>query len=618
MSEHVRAEPRPRRRTGPRISDIFRNYRLIRYVKPYRGHVLLLFLLILVYAGCHFATMAVARRLLNEGLWQSGSTVDLGLVSRLCLMLVGIAVVLGVSMFLRAVVKAWIVSRAAHDVRRDLAAHLMTLDLQFFHDRPSGEIISRQTSDIVAGTQALSYLFDSLLPQPFIALAYAAAAFSTSWKLALICLVGLPVLALSVARLAKRVRRYGRERLERIAELTALMSEIYHGIRVAKAFRIEERKREEFSVANERYISRLFKMMKLRGRVRAMTETFVFLILAPVMYASALMVRPEGLFGLSLSPGDVTVFAGAMFLMYKPIKTFAAQYSRFAESIAASERVFQLLDIQPQIKDAPGAIELPPIQRSLAFRDVSFSYGGPMVLRSINFEVARGQVTAIVGHSGSGKSTLLDLIPRFYDPTDGGVEIDGVDIRTATLGSLRDQIAIVSQEPFLFQASVADNIRYGRLDATDDEIEAAARAANIHDFIAGLDDRYDTICGERGVKLSGGQRQRLTIARAILKDAPILILDEATSSLDAESQRLVRDALRRLMAQRTTFVIAHRLSTVQHADVLVVLREGRVVEMGTHADLLAAGGEYFRLYQTEFDGGGVGGDRDPESGLSSG
>jgi subfamily B ATP-binding cassette protein MsbA len=600
MTEPADRESRPRRKPWPRLSEILRNYRLIRYVRPYRLHILLLFGLILIYAACHFGTVAVARELLNEGLWASGKT-DLRVVGRLCLTLLGIAVVLGVSMFFRAVVKAWIVSRATHDVRRDLTAHLMGLDLLFFHDRSSGEMISRQTNDIVAGTKALSYLFDDLAPQPFLAMAYAASAFWINWKLALVCLIGLPVLAIPVARIAKRIRRYGRQKLERIAELTALMGEIYHGMRVTKAFRIEERKKEEFGVANERYISRLFKTMKLRGRVRAMTEAFVFVTLAPVMYVAALMVRPEGWLGLSLTPADVTVFGGAVFLLFKPIKTFAAQYSRFVESVAASERVFQLFDERPQITDAPDAIELPPIERSLAFRHVSFSYGGPLVLEDIDFEVARGQVTAIVGHSGAGKSTLLDLIPRFYDPTEGRVEIDGVDIRRATLASLRDQIAIVSQEPFLFQASVADNIRYGRLDATDGEIEAAARAANIHEFVAELADGYATICGERGVKLSGGQRQRLTIARAVLKDAPILILDEATSSLDAESQRLVRDALNRLMEHRTTFVIAHRLSTVQHADVLVVLREGRVVEMGSHAELLAAEGEYFRLYQTEFE-----------------
>jgi subfamily B ATP-binding cassette protein MsbA len=475
--------------------------------------------------------------------------------------------------------------------------------MRFFGDRSSGEIISRQTNDVAAGTKALNYLFEDLAVQPFLAAAYAGMAFYFSWQLAIVFIVLLVGLALPVARIARRVKKYGRQKLERIAILTSVMSEIYHGIRVIKAFGIQKEKRSEFAESNRRYISRLFKTIKLKGRNRAITEGFVNICIAGVMFFASYLVT-TGVFGIRLSPPDVMAFGGCMFMLYRPIKGFARVLPNFMQSVAASERVFEVLDLPPE-QEPEDAVELPPIRRSIAFRNVSFAYDGPLVLEDISFEVPRGAVVAVVGHSGAGKSTLLDLIPRFYDPLSGRIEIDGVDIRRATLHSLRRQIAVVSQEPFLFRTTIAQNIRYGRPDATDDQVVDAAKAANIHEFIEELPRGYETLCGERGVNLSGGQRQRITIARAVLKDAPILILDEATSSLDAESQRLVHDALQRLMEHRTTFVIAHRLSTVQHADTIVVLREGHLVEVGTHEELIRAQGEYWQLYKTEFESAGI-------------
>ncbi len=318
------------------------------------------------------------------------------------------------------------------------------------------------------------------------------------------------------------------------------------------------------------------------------------------MFLASYLVT-TGVFEYKLGASDVLTFAFCMGMLGRPVRTFAKVYPHFMEAVAASERVFEVFDVEPDVREAPDATELPPIAGSISFKNVTFAYDEEPVLEDVSFDVKRGQVVAIVGHSGAGKSTLLDLIPRFIDPDQGSVEIDGVDIRSATFDSLRGQIAVVSQDPFLFQTGIDENIRYGRSDATDEEVVAAAKAANIHDFIAELPEGYGTLCGERGVKLSGGQRQRITIARAVLKDAPILILDEATSSLDAESQRLVRDALNRLMADRTTFVIAHRLSTVQYAERIVVLRQGRLVEIGSHAELIDARGEYWGLYETEFE-----------------
>ncbi len=722
---------RPQKKQRPGFRQLIRSYRLVRYLKPYKKQMLLMFLIIFVYSACHLGAVMLVRELLEEGLWISpepwpemsindvitkdlpaqlkneavritgekledclkaamskkllkrisretidrakqriekrsakdevkiaeaikpitnsldekmapgvtreiyrqigehvldglraklsaeerirfetacrtafapppANKVNVAHIGLLCLGVVATAILVAVTIFFRVLVKAHIISRATFDIRSSLCDHLLSLDMKFFTGRSSGETISRQTNDIVAGTKALIALFDELVVQPFLAVAYAVAAFIVSWQLALAFCSFLILLPFPVIRIARRVKKYGRQKLERIAELMNIMSEIFQGMRVTKAFCIEAKKHEEFKEANERYVSRLFKTMKLKGLSDAVTEAFVNVCVAGVMFIAAFLVT-TGVFGVRLSPPDVIAFSGCMLLLYRPIKAFTKAYPEFMESIAASERVFELLDIEPEVREAPDAIELQPIAQSIAFRNVTFSYDGPVVLHDITFDVRRGQMVAIVGHSGAGKSTLLDLVPRFYDPNPGTIEIDGIDIRKATLRSLRRQIAVVSQDPFLFHSSIADNIRYGRLGADDNDIVAAATAANIHDFIKSLPQGYDTLCGERGVKLSGGQRQRITIARAILKDAPILILDEATSSLDTESEQLVREALDRLMTHRTTFVIAHRLSTVQNADLIIVLRDGRLIEKGTHAELIEMRGEYWRLYKTQFE-----------------
>ena len=530
------------------------------------------------------------------------SKVDMKRIRMLCGALVVMALLLGAAVYARTYVKSMIISSATRDIRNDLCGHLLTLDMGFFTNRSSGDMISRQTNDVVSGTKALLTLFDELAVEPFQAVAFAGAAVYVNWKLAAIFGVLLIILPLPMVRIARRIKRYGRQKLERIAELSTVMSEIFQGMRVTKAFNIERKKHEEFRAVNEEYVVRLFKTMKLRGLNSGLTESFMNVTMAVVMFMAAYMVT-TGLFGVRLEPTDVLMFSGCMLMLYRPIKAFTKAYPDFMESVVASERVFEVFDRKPEVEDEPGAVELRPMERSIAFRNVTFAYESAEVLRDISFEVKRGEVVAVVGHSGAGKSTLLDMIPRFYDPQSGSVELDGVDIRRGTLASLRRQIAVVSQDPFLFQTTIRDNIRYGRLDATDDEVVAAAKAANIHDFIMTLPEGYGTLCGERGMKLSGGQRQRITIARAVLKDAPILILDEATSSLDTESERLVRDALGRLMERRTTFVIAHRLSTVQHADRILVLRDGRLAEAGTHAELIEAKGEYWRLYNTEFEDG---------------
>jgi subfamily B ATP-binding cassette protein MsbA len=306
----------------------------------------------------------------------------------------------------------------------------------------------------------------------------------------------------------------------------------------------------------------------------------------------------NGMWGLTW--GRVIAFMAALAFAYKPAKTLVRAFNTVQESLAGCERVFHLLDIEPQIQDAPDAVTLDRIRKGIRFKGVWFAYDTEPVLKDINLEVQKGEIIAIVGRSGAGKSTLCDLILRFYDPTEGCIYIDDFDVRQISRESLFKHIAVVTQDPFLFNTTIKENIRYGKRDATDDEVVVAARAANIHDFIATLENGYDTVVGERGVTLSGGEKQRVTIARAIIKDAAILILDEATSSLDSESEQAVQTALGNLMAGKTTFVIAHRLSTVQHADKIVVLAGGKIAEIGTHSELLTRDGIYKRLYDMQF------------------
>jgi ATP-binding cassette, subfamily B, bacterial MsbA len=527
------------------------------------------------------------------------ATVDKARIRALCLGLVGIAVIVAVVISLQVIVRSRVITGVFRDVRRDLCDHLMSLDIRFFTDKSSGEMISRQTNDVSVGTKALRSLLGDLSVQPFLALAYLGVAIYLSWQLLIVFMVLLLGLVIPISGLARRVRKHGLKGMERIADLTGSMSEIFQGVRVIKAFGVEKGKLDEFQDLNEQHIRRAYKIMLLKGRTKAIAEGFVNVCIAAVMFAASYLVT-TGLWGVSLSPPDVMAFAACMLMLYRPIRVVAKAYPEFMETVAASERVFEILDHQAEVQEAPDAIDLPPIAESITFRNVSFRYEEPLVLDDVSFEVKRGEVVAIVGRSGAGKSTLLDLIPRFYDPNSGLIEIDGVDLRKVTLASLRSQIAIVSQDPFLFRTTIRNNIALARPEAGHDEVVAAARAANIHEFIEALPEGYDTICGERGIRLSGGQRQRITIARAIMKNAPILLLDEATSSLDAESQALVQDALHLLMEHRTTFVIAHRLSTVQRADKLAVLKAGRLVEMGTHAELIENQGEYWDLYHHEF------------------
>jgi subfamily B ATP-binding cassette protein MsbA len=486
----------------------------------------------------------------------------------------------------------WVGERIVADLRRTIYAHLQTLSQSFYSERRTGELMSRVTNDVNAVQNAVSNNLLSLLQQLVTLFGSLIIVFLLDWRLSLLVLVVAPLMAICGSFFGRRLQKISRTVQEGLGDATSVLEETLANERIVQAFTREQFENGRFGSM----VERVFALTLRRIRVRATFVSFIsFLAFAAITLVLWFGGR-EVLAG-RLTPGGLISFLFYIFLIAEPLGSLTSLYGQTQEALGAAGRIFEVLDTRPAITDHPGAIDVPPLARRLAFQDVGFSYApGHEVLRGVSFTIDAGRMVALVGPSGAGKTTIASLIPRFYDPDSGSITIDGLSIRDGSLASLRGQIAVVPQEPVLFGLSVRENIAYGRLDAGNEAIIAAAQAANAHDFIVALPNGYDTLVGERGVKLSGGQRQRIAIARAILRDPRILILDEATSSLDNESERLVQQALERLMAGRTTLVIAHRLSTIQHADQILVLDAGEIVESGTHAELLAVNGLYHRLY----------------------
>jgi subfamily B ATP-binding cassette protein MsbA len=488
-----------------------------------------------------------------------------------------------------------LVWRVMADIRVGVFRQVSRMSLRYFARQRTGELLSRLTNDVFATQEALRLIVGRFLQHPVRLVICLGIAFAFSWQLTLIGLVSAPIVILLQARFSSRIRRQSKKNLERLADITDSLTQTLQGIRVVKAFDAEAAENEEYRRRMNEQLSRAFKLVRTRAVAGAVPEILLVWSLAFVLVVAGRLVATGG-----LEVDELLLCLLALAATSGPARRIVYAYNDLQGTLPGLTRVFELLDREPEIRDHPNAVEIDGVREGVSFRDVWFAYDSRPVLKGVSLQVPCGKTFAIVGETGAGKSTMLDLVPRFYDVARGCVEVDGVDVRKVKHASLMRQIAIVSQHPFLFNRTVAENIRYGRRGATDEEVVAAARAANIHDFIEGLPEGYETHVGEGGGRLSGGQRQCVTIARALLKDAPILILDEATSSLDAESEMLVQTALNNLMRGRTTFVIAHRLSTVRHADRIVVLKDGRIAEQGTHAELLALGGEYERLYRLQF------------------
>jgi subfamily B ATP-binding cassette protein MsbA len=522
------------------------------------------------------------------------------LVSTVVLFL-GVALVSAVSNYLQLYLRALVVVRVLISLRVRLLQNLLQQPLAFYNEQKRGELISRMGSDVQSATTCLNTITGPLLQQPLAILVPVITLVAMVWWSGLLVLLFMGAIMFSLRKQTRRINRRAKVRQRTVARVTEAMVQMFSGIRVVKAFGLEKVKVEQYTKRNQEFARDAMAAESSKAWTRTWMELFVnLLIVMALLIAIPFLRLDDG----GLSWGAV-IFALLMTVqIYRPSKLLVNAYTDLVDDLAGTTRVFEFMDLTPGMPDKPGAVRLSDVVGTVRFEDVSFSYGNNggavPVLDHVNLEVPAGQVVALVGPSGAGKSTLVNLVPRFYDPVEGRITIDGTDIREFKRESLLQQIAIVTQEPFLFNTTIRENIAFGRPGASIHEVIAAAQAAHIHDFILTLPQGYETVVGDQGARLSGGQRQRITIARALLKNAPVLLLDEATSALDSESEAEVQRALDELMRDRTVIVIAHRLSTIRHADRIAVLERGQIVELGRHDELLARGGSYARLHALQF------------------
>ena len=561
-------------------------------VRPYAGRIGVAVVCMALFAGATALNAWLMEPVVNE----------VFIARRLdVLWLVGFAIlasfiIKGLANYGQAVLLAWVGQRIIADNHNRLFAHLSRMDLAFFHANATGRLISRFMIDINRMRSAVSNALTALGKDLMSVIGLVAVMFIQDWELATIAFLVFPIAVYPIVRLGRRMRKVTANTNEESSLLTTLLEQTFQGIRVVKAYGMEAYEQRRVAVLVDRILNLSMKAERTRAMARPIMETLGGVAVAIVVVYGGYRVILD-----SMDPGSFFSFIAALLLAYEPMKRLANLNTNLQEGLAGAQRYFDMLDIEPALRERPGARALPPVQGTIRFEDVHFAYRlDKPAVAGVTLEVPAGATVALVGPSGAGKTTILNLIPRFFDPDQGRVTIDGADVRDVTFASLYANVALVSQEVTLFDDTVRANIAYGRAGADDEAIRAAARHAGAEPFIEALPDGYDTVVGERGITLSGGQRQRLAIARAILKDAPILLLDEATSSLDTESERHVQNALAQLARDRTTLVIAHRLSTVVDADLIYVIDRGRVVESGTHAALLARGGHFARLHALQF------------------
>ena len=559
------------------------------YFKPYLKRVFLAILLALPLAGIKGATVWLTKNLVNEVLIKR----DLSTLKLIPIAMVGLYLVNLVLRFFHYYLIRSSADRVVVQIREDVLKKLTSLHVQYFQEHPAGDLISRSLADVVYLGMGIN-LIGSFIREPIIFLSLLGYAIYLNWKLTLFCLVVLPLFAWVFNSTGKRVRRYGAKLQAALGGSTRIVHEAIGGARVIKSYSLGPFVLKRYQHAQSEWIVNQLKWGRLEEFARPLIELIGSIAIALIiLFGGYQVIKGEA------TPGDLLGFLTAMGLLQDPIRKLNDSNLQLSQALAAGHRVAELLKVKDEIPDAPDAIELPSFKNSIHFDHLSFSYHQGeeerLVLKEISLEIKKGETVAFVGPSGGGKSTLVSLVPRLYDVTKGTIKIDGIDIRSVTQESLRNNIALVSQDSFLFNDSVKMNVLCGRLDATDEEVERALKLANAWEFVQKLPQQLETRLGDQGMKLSGGQRQRISIARAILRDAPILILDEATSALDNESEKAVQEALTNLMKGRTTLVIAHRLSTVENANRIVVLVDGKIVEIGTHEELIKSRGEYHNL-----------------------
>ena len=516
----------------------------------------------------------------------------------LCLTIMVVFLAKNVFLYLKNISMTLVQYHLITEIRNRLYKHFNSQSLSYFHQKKSGELTSIIINDVANLRRALGTSFHQLLVEPINLLAFTVLLFIINWKLALISVVIVPVSGITIMTIGRSIRRKSRRTAAMIAGITNIITETFSSIRVVKAFAMEGYEVQRFFKETHKYFKLILRRAKLRLLASPITETLGVMMGVLLLWVGGM----EVLSGKGLTPEDFLRFILLLFAMMDPLRKLSNVNVELQAGAASAERIFAILETPPTIVDKFDAVIIDTFKDKIQINDVSFKYeSDDTILKNISFEIKKGSAVALVGSSGAGKSTLADLIPRFYDVNQGAIEIDGQDIRHVTLNSLRRLMGIVTQETILFNDTVKANIAYGQKDVDDEQVIAAAKAANALEFIEELPKGLDTVIGEKGVKLSGGQRQRLAIARAIMKNPPILILDEATSALDTESERLVQEALGTLMTDRTVLVIAHRLSTVTNADKIIVMEKGLIKEMGTHDELIQKNGLYSNLYNIQFN-----------------